>query len=174
MKHHLIFHSIQLAVLNILLVSCDIPNPAQRQRDVANLSKVFSTLQTLKVEAYRNEDSCKNVAYQRGLFSSTLESSSCNRSDRVTIAMDDRAKQDFQTISSSMATTGVNIESLDATYDRAGRLIRATFRARFRLSTCYHCMYIYSPRYSGLELEGIEGKLKSTAINSDWYFDEDD
>lgn len=168
MKQHLIFNLIQLAVLNILLVSCGIPNPAQRQRDVANLPKVFSTLQTLKVEAYRNEDSCKNVAYQRGLFSSTLESSYCNPSDRVTIAMDDRAKQDFQTISSSMATTGVNIKSLSATYDRSGRLIDA----RFRLSTCYYCMYTYYPRYS--RLENIEGKLKFTAINSDWFFEEDD
>ena len=105
MKQHLIFNLIQLAVLNILLVSCGIPNPAQRQRDVANLPKVFSTLQTLKVKNYRNENSCKNIAYQRGLFSSNLEST-CNLFHGVPIAMDDRAKQDFQTISSTGGNNG--------------------------------------------------------------------
>jgi hypothetical protein len=41
--------------------------------------------------------------------------------------MDDLAKQDFQTISSSMATTGVNIHFLSATYDRSHVICSSVF-----------------------------------------------
>jgi hypothetical protein len=163
MKQRLVHHFFQLVLLNILLVSCSIPNAVQHQRDVANLPKVFSTLQNLQVKAYRNQDWCKNIAYKRGGFSSNLKASTCNLFDERPIAMDDRAQQDFQTIASSMATTGVNIHFLSAQYDRSDRLIEA----RFSLSRCY-CSYVYYPRYP--PLHNIEGKMESTAINSDWFF----
>jgi hypothetical protein len=165
MTQNLVFHFLQLTLLNILLVSCGIPNSVQHQRDVKNLPKVFSTLQTLKVKAYRNQDWCKNIAYQRGLFSSNIETSACNLFDGKSIAMDDRAKQDFQTISNAMATTGVNIHFLSAKYDRSNRLIGATFN----LSTPCRCSYIYEPGYTQLP-ENFKGELEYTAINSDWYF----
>lgn len=165
MKQQLIFHFLQLVVLNILLVSCGIPNGAQHQHDVANLPKVFSTLQNLKVKAYRNQDWCKNIAYKRGNFSNNSKSLTCNLFAGMPIAMDDRAQQDFQTISSVMATTGVGIHFLSAQYDRSDRLIRA----EFNLSTACRCSYIYQPRFNRLP-ENMTGEIEYTAINSDWYF----
>jgi hypothetical protein len=165
MKQNLIFHFLQLTLLNICLVSCGRPNAAQHQRDVANLPKVFSTLETLQVKAYRNQDWCKNVAYQRGRFSSNLKASTCNLFDGVPISMDDRAKQDFQIVSSSMATTGVGINFLSAKYDRSNRLIRA----EFHLSTACRCSYVYQPRFDRLPAN-MQGEIEYTAINSDWYF----
>jgi hypothetical protein len=165
MKQNLISYFLQLAVLNILLVSCGIPNSAQHQRDVANLPKVFSTLQSLKVKAYRNQDWCKNVAYQRGNFSNNLKASTCNLFDGIPIGMDDKSRQDFQTISSAMATTGVNIHFLSAKYDRSDRLIGA----EFNLSTPCRCSYVYQPKFDRLP-ESMKGEMEYTAINSDWYF----
>jgi hypothetical protein len=165
MKQHLVCHLFQLVLLNILLTSCAVPNAAQHQQDVNHLPKVFSTLQNLKVKAYRNQDWCKNIAYARGGFSSNLKASTCNLFTEKPIAIDDRAQQDFQAITSSMATTGGNIHFLSAAYDRADRLIRA----KFNLSTACRCAYVYQPRYSRLP-ENIEGKMEFTAINSDWFF----
>jgi hypothetical protein len=62
MQQNLVFNFLQLALLNILLVSCGIPNSAQHQRDVANLPKVFNTLQTLKVNIYMSLFLCLSTS----------------------------------------------------------------------------------------------------------------
>jgi hypothetical protein len=164
-KQNLIFRYLQFAILNILLVSCGVPGASQHQRDVANLPKVFSALQTLKVKDYRNQDWCKNIAYKRGNFSNNLTATTCNLFDGKPVAMDDPAKQDFQTIADAMATTGVGIHYLSANYDAAGRLVGANFN----LSTMCRCSYVYHPNYDRLP-ENMQGEMEHTAINSDWYF----
>ncbi|WP_310487434.1 hypothetical protein [Chamaesiphon sp. VAR_69_metabat_338] len=165
MNQNTIFRYWQFAILTILLVSCGVPGASQHQRDVANLPKVFSTLQTLKVKNYRNQDWCKNIAYKRGKFSGNLTATTCNLFDGKPIAMDDLAKQDFQTISDVMATTGVGINYLSASYDPADRLVGATFN----LSTICRCSYVYRPRYNRLP-KNMQGEMEYTAINPDWYF----
>jgi hypothetical protein len=164
-NQNLIFRYLQFAILNILLVGCGIPGASEHQRDVANLPKVFSALQVLKVKDYRNQDWCKNIAYKRGGFSSNLTSTTCNLFDGKPIAMDERAKQDFQTIATAMATTGVGIDRLSANYDSADRLVGATFN----LSTICRCSYVYRPSYKRLP-ENMQGEMEYTAINPDWYF----
>jgi hypothetical protein len=161
----LIFHYLRFAILNMLLVGCGVPGAGEHQRDVANLPQVFSALQALKVKNYRNQDWCKNIAYNRGGFSSNLTRTTCNLFDGKPIAMDERAKQDFQTIATAMAKTGVGIDRLSANYDSADRLVGATFN----LSTICRCSYVYHPSYQRLP-ENMQGEMEYTAINPDWYF----
>jgi hypothetical protein len=164
MNRNLVFHCLQIALLNIVLIGCGRPGTFEHQRDVVNLPKVFSTLQNLKVTAYRNQDWCQNVAYTRGKFSGNLKATTCNLFDGTPIPMDARSQQDFQTISNAMATTGVSIHYLSAKYDASDRLIGA----EFNLATICRCSYIYRPRYRLPENMG--GEMEFTAINSDWYF----
>lgn len=165
MRQNLGFRYLLFTIINILLVGCGVPGVGQHQRDVANLPKVFSSLQALKVKDYRNQDWCKNIAYKRGAFSNNIMSTTCNLFDGKPIAMDEQAKQDFQTISDAMSTTGVGIHYLSASYDSADRLVGATFN----LSTICRCSYVYHPRYDRLP-ENMQGEMEFTAINPDWYF----
>jgi hypothetical protein len=164
-KRNLGFRYLQLAILNILLFGCGVPGTGEHQRDIAKLPQVFSALQALKVKNYRNQDWCKNIAYKRGNFSGNLTSTTCNLFDGKPISMDERAKQDFQTISNAMATTGVGIHYLSASYDSTDRLVGATFN----LSTICRCSYVYRPRYGRLP-KNMQGEMEYTAINPDWYF----
>ena len=164
MKWNRIFHCLQLVLLIFLLISCGRPNTAEYQRDVANLPKVFSTLKTLKVKAYRHQDWCQNISYKRGNFSSNLAASTCNLFEDRPTAMNDRAKQDFQVVSNAMATTGVSIHYLSAKYDSSDRLIKA----EFNLATSCRCSYVYQPQYTLPKNMG--GEMEFTAINPDWYF----
>jgi hypothetical protein len=163
MKRNLFPHYLQVALLNILLVSC-VPGATEHQRNIANLPKVFSALQALKVKDYRNQDWCKNIDYQRGGFSSNLTATTCNLFDSKPSVMDDRSQQDFQTIANAMATTGVGINYLSAKYNSSDRLVGATFN----LSTVCRCSYVYQPGYR--LPANMKGEMEYTAINSDWYF----
>jgi hypothetical protein len=165
MKQSTFFNGLLFALLSFSLMSCGIPSTSDQQRDAASLPKVFDTLQTLKVEAYRNQDWCKNVAYQRGKFSGNLKSTTCNLFDGTPQPMDSQATQDFQAIARSMATTGVSIHFLSAQYDSSNHLTGA----EFHLATLCRCSYVYSPQYNHLP-ENMTGEMEFTAINSDWYF----
>jgi hypothetical protein len=172
LHHPKIDRYLPLAILNILLVSC-VPGTTEHQRDVANLPKVFSVLRSLKVKHYRNLDWCKNISYQRGDYSTNLNSTTCNLFDGNLVVMDDRAKQDFQTIANALASTGVGISGFSAYYDPADsseeRLRQRLVKADFDLSVC-RCTYVYQPRYDRLPDDGLKGKLEFTKINADWYF----
>jgi hypothetical protein len=164
MRKKVFFPILPLTFVGVLLTGCGIPSPSAQQHDVANLPKVFSQLETLKVEDYRNQDWCKNVAYRRGKFSNNLESGTCNLFNGTPKPMDAQAQQDFQAIARLMATTGVNIHFLSAQYNSSNRLTEV----EFHLATFCRCSYVYSPRYKLPEDMGDE--MKFTAINSSWYF----
>ena len=153
-----------IILVGFSVTGCYANVPLIRQIDVTNLSKVFGPLEVLKVEDYRNQDWCKNIAYQRGKFSENLESTTCNLFEGQPKPMDDRARQDFQVIARSVAATGVNIDFLSAQYSPAHRLIRADFQ----LSGFCRCSYVYSPRYH--LPQDLKGEMEFTAINADWYF----
>jgi hypothetical protein len=152
-------------ILGLALVSCGVPKASDHKRDVANLPKVFPILRTLKVKDYRNQDWCKNVAYQRGKFSSNLESTTCNLFDGTPKPMDQQTLRDFQAIANSMATTSVSIHFLSAQYNSSNQLVKA----EFHLATTCRCSYVYIPQYKQLP-ENMTGEIEYTAINSDWYF----
>lgn len=144
MKQSAFFNGLLFALLSFLLMSCARPSASDQQRDAASLPKVFDTLQTLEVEAYRNQDWCKNIAYQRGKFSSNLKATTCNLFDGTPQPMDAQATQNFQAIAHSMATTGVSIHFLSAQYDVSHHLSGA----EFHLATLCRCSYVYSPQFN--------------------------
>jgi hypothetical protein len=150
MKHRLIRYCL-LASIIILIARCSEPNQFSKRRDVANLPTIFHQLEKLKITAYRNQDWCKNIAYQRGKFSNNLRSTTCNLFEGQPQTMDPRAEQDFQEISLRLTAIGASIRYLSAKYD-----------------TLCRCSYIYQPGYTLPPNMG--GEMEYTAINSNWYF----
>jgi hypothetical protein len=163
MKRKIIFSSLLFILLYTSVMSYIRPSKFGQLKAVANLPKVLNTLEKLKVRAYRNQDWCKNIAYQRGGFSDNLEATTCNLFNEKPQLMDKRAQQDFQTVARAMAETGVEINFLFGKYDASNHLIGA----EFDLSTLCRCSYIYEPRYQAFPKNS---KGKYTAINSDWFF----
>ena len=142
------------------------PEPRQRETDVANLPKCFPVLARLSVRAYRNQDWCKNIWYQRGKFSQQTDSAdSCNLFEGTPQPFDAQALQDFDSIARALTATGVRLYCLsDLRYGPDGTLAQAKFHLAGGRYT-----YVYSPGYKALP-EDIPEERKHARINADWFY----
>jgi hypothetical protein len=163
MKHRLIRYCL-LASIVILIARCSEPNQFSKRRDVANLPAIFQQLEKLEITAYRNQDWCKNIAYQRGKFSNNLQSTTCNLFKGQPQTMDPRAEQDFQEIALRLTAIGASIRYLSAKYDGSNHLMEA----EFHLDTLCRCSYIYQPGYT--LPPNMSSEMEYTAIDPNWYF----
>lgn len=130
---------------------------------VEQLATVLPKLEQLRLEAYRNQDWCKNIAYDYGTFSETSHPSTCNLFDG-TPPFDDRATRDFQTLNQTFLFTGVRVRFVNLYYE--GETVRL---AEFHLE-CFWCSrtrYVYEPNYVLQEDFGSE--MWFDAISETWY-----
>jgi hypothetical protein len=99
-----------LLLSSLLLVGCSTEITVERQnRDVANLPKAFSILEQLQVQAYRNQDWCKNIFYRAGKFSNN-QAATCNLFDGKAKALA-QAQRDFKAVETAIASTGLKLHS---------------------------------------------------------------
>jgi hypothetical protein len=153
-----------LLLSSLLLVGCSLGITKERQKqDATNLPKAFSILEQLQVQAYRNQDWCKNIFYKGGKFSNNNEATTCNLFDGKAKPFA-QAQGDFKIVESAIASTGLELHYFSADYGKGGKLIRADFD----LAEC-PCTYTYSPNYSKLP-EDIPREMEYSAVNKDWYF----
>jgi hypothetical protein len=157
---------VYLGLSCLLMVGCRAkPSVEQQQQQSDRLFQALPVLRQLQVTDYRHQDWCKNLVYQRGKFSSNPQSTTCNYLFQGTPkAFDSQAEQDFQTVATAIANTGVNILWVDTKYNPAGNVKQAEFRI-----TDSPYSYVYSPNYSKLP-EDLPNERLHTAINKDWYF----
>lgn len=141
------------------------PSASQRRRDVSNLTQTFPVLEEYQVEAYRNQDWCKNIAYQRGKFSNT-DRTTCNLFQGDPSEFDTQAQADFDTVAAAIAKSRVKLYYISGfQYDAQEKLIRA----EFHLSGDFNrYSYIYEPGYS--LPEDLAYERHHTAIDENWYF----
>lgn len=153
-------------LVGFVLFSCQqspAQQQAQRQRNVDRLSQSFSALEQLQVQAYRNQDWCKNIFYRRGKFSNNIDRSTCNLFAGTPQPFDAQAQQDFATIEQAIAATGVKLLYISTLKYTANRSLSG---ADFTLEGGSE--YVYEPAYT--LPENIPNEREYTAVNSDWYF----
>jgi hypothetical protein len=131
------------------------------QADVERLTNALPVLQQLQVENYRNQDWCKNLAYQQGKFSNNRESTTC-RIDETSQFFTDQANQAFGQVTSAIQQTQVPLYAVVVDYGSDGRIRRAEFLLTRPGG------YIYEPGYRALP-ESLPNELEYTAVNQDWY-----
>ena len=157
-----------LLLCSAVLVSCNgEPNAARQKRDTEQLPKCFSILQKLRVEAYRNQDWCKNIVYQRGGFSKNKEAT-CNLGFRGTpLPFDGQAQKDFDAVASAIASTGVSLHFINHfRYAADGKLVGAEFHLAGGPN---RYSYVYSPGYTSLPRDEPHERVH-TRISKDWYY----
>lgn len=154
----------------VLLLTFQLYNP-DYQTDIHTLAPLLPILEQYRVENFRDQEWCKNIVYQRGAFSSNLESSTCNLFNQPATPFDHQAQEDFALIEASLAQIGLSIYIISAQYNQQGQLIEASFEkyCRVCLSTIHpRSTYIYHPNHNVPE-ENIPNQIRTLPINQDWY-----
>jgi hypothetical protein len=156
-----------LLMCSSVLLSCGgQPDAAQQKRDTDQLPKCFGVLQQLRVGAYRNQDWCKNIVYQRGKFSKNSESA-CNLFQGTPLPFDAQAQKDFDAVAAAIRSTGVSLNFIgDLTYSGDGKLVGAEFHLAGGPN---RYSYVYSPGYNSLPSDQPK-ELEYTRISKDWYY----
>lgn len=151
-----------LALCLFGLTACGQSSPQQRQRDTSNLSRSLAVLEQFQVSAYRNQDWCKNIAYEQGKFSDNLDST-CNLFTGQSQAFTSQAKTDFAQVEKTLKQSKVRLHYLSVDYVPNGKIRRA----EFALSSGGNS-YVYEPGYK--LPKDVPNELEYSAINQDWYY----
>ena len=151
-----------------LLMSCEGPPPTPKRQkiDIEGLPRCFAVLERLQVHAYRNQDWCKNIWYQRGKFShQTDPADTCNLFREPPQPFDAKALEDFEWVTTAVAKTDVKLTYIsDIVFDRQGRLTQAKFHLAAGRYT-----YVFSPGYKELP-EDMPREREHRRIDESWYF----
>jgi hypothetical protein len=164
-KFSLIFIFIILIII-FTSSSCDISTGDKLQR-VKELESIFPILAKYKVQAYRNQDWCKNIYYGKGKFSNNNKQSTCNLFTGQAEEFNEQANIDFQIIGKALRTINLNILYFDIKYDENNNIKYAEFN--IDCLKCSRDSFVYSFNYTNLpENQGKE--LQYLKINNNWYY----
>jgi hypothetical protein len=131
---------------------------------VKRLERVLSGLEQAQITAYRNQNWCKNIAYNYGQFSETTQASTCHLSEGEVLAFDETANVAFGDLRQTLLFTGVNISFLTAYYEE-DKLRQVEFNLNCWL--CSRARYVYEPNY--VLPEDMSSEMWFDAINETWY-----
>jgi hypothetical protein len=128
------------------------------------------------VQEFRNQDWCQNIYYKRGAFSNKPTTSTCNLFDQQALDFDEKAREDFNSVSKSFKTLIGDVAVLESTFDQTGKLQYAEVQME-----CFSCtilnksanIYVYQPGYKNVP-ESIPGEIVYTKIDEDWFIIEVD
>jgi len=154
-------------IVPFILVGCGgEPDAVLRKRHTEALPACFRILERLEVEAYRNQDWCKNIVYKRGKFSRNKEVT-CNLFRGTPMPFDSQAEKDFDAVAKVIRTTGVPLMYITGSeYAPKGALKRVEFHLDGGPN---RYSYVYSIGYTNLPPDD-PGERRYTAINRDWYY----
>lgn len=159
----------RLLPLLLLLVGCSkAPSPEQQQLAVNHLARTFDRLKQLRVEDYRNQDWCQNLAYRWGKFSNNNEATTCNLFQGQATAFTPEAQRDFDAIAKTFDIPGTRLHYFSVRYSANGEIVGA----EFSIQDC-PCSYVYRPNYP-TPPEDNPDVVKLNLIDRDWYFVERD
>ena len=144
------------------------PSPKAQSLHTQRLPRCFSVLERLHVEAYRNQDWCKNIWYKRGKFSHQTEPpDTCNLFEGTPLPFDAQAQKDFEAVAGAIKATHVDLYYIDhLKYAPDGKLIGAEFHL---LGGPNRYSYVYSPGYTSLPPDEPKER-EHTRIDKDWYY----
>lgn len=146
-------------LLAVGLTACGARDP---EADTDRLSRILPLLQQFRVEAYRNQDWCKNIAYRQGKFSNNRESNTCNRFDGTPQPFTDQAGQTFDQIATALEQTRVPLYAIQVKYAPDGTIRQVEFRLANSGGYLYHPGYKFLPT-------SLANELEYKAVNQDWY-----
>lgn len=131
---------------------------------VDRLSAVFSVLKENHIVRYRNQDWCKVLEYQKGVYWCSTNPSTCALDPDKKSVFDREAEAVFSALSKRLLLTGVRVIWIVVEYDDSGEISYAEFAlAHFSLS---YFTYIYNP----LEPPSRPEVIKNLLIKPGWYF----
>jgi hypothetical protein len=146
-------------------------DPRPHANEIARSLQVsLPTLRDLRVTAWRSQDWCRNIAYERGAFSETDSPTTCDLFGERPDLFDDQAERDFGKVSAAMDATGYEVWYVNTSVGADGQVTQATF-----VLPCPRCEvlgFVYEPGYV-LE-ESYPPELRITAVDADWWYWEED
>lgn len=164
-----VFGLLTITIL-LLLLGVLLAVRLDKVRNVQSIEQSFALLEQYHVYAYRNQNWCKNMYYDRGAFSDNT-ASTCNLFMPTPQPFDVQATTDFDKIAQALSHTSVNIITANVAFNSLGKVQDAQFTVHCYLCTCIFCespKYIFMPQYENLP-EGDPSEMWYTKINQDWY-----
>ncbi len=111
--------------------------------EVTRLEATLPFLEELRVQAFRDQDWCKNIQYVRGAFSETESPTTCNLFEAIRVEyFDDRARSDFDRVAKVFRAVGFRPWYVNVVYDDEGRVAEAWFE--LGCPGCESGMYTFS------------------------------
>ncbi|MCA9796161.1 MAG: hypothetical protein KC910_30345 [Candidatus Eremiobacteraeota bacterium] len=136
------------------------PNANHAQR-IKHLEGLFPQLSSLQVTAYRNQDWCRNLAYQRGNFSQSTHPSTCNLFEGKVGPFDPKAQADFESIASALGGDRPRVLWLNIDYQE-GKIRTAEF-ALDTSTTRESYLYTHDTP------EDLDGEIMHKPLGGHWY-----
>jgi len=139
---------------------------SDHSRDTAALGNLFPGFEAEQVTAFRYQDWCQVIGYNRGMFSHSTEGNRPHPATRNAAAFDPTATADLERIWKSIeaSDTGVYLIS-DVKFDPSGRVVYGEFDCS---SGFVRQRYVFDPGYS-LPAD-LPNERWHTKVDSDWYY----
>ncbi|MDB2673760.1 hypothetical protein N9Y81_02265 [Akkermansiaceae bacterium] len=152
-------------VTSVLVIGCSEPKktPSDHSRDTQSLEKLFPILETDQVTAFRYQDWCQVIQYNRGSFAHSTEGEPPRPATRGATDFDPKARADLESVRKQVESTGTGVFFIEEIkFDVSGRVQYGEF----------HCgdgqRYIFDPGYT-LPAD-IPNERWHTKVDSDWYY----
>lgn len=159
---------IALVALAALICGCggEKKTPSEHSRDTASLKKLFPHLEAKEVSAFRYQDWCQVIGYNRGMFYHSTEGTAPHPATRDAKTFDPTARAHLEAIWKALeaSDTGVFLIS-DIKFDPSGGVIHGEFDCS---SGFVRQRYVFDPGYS-LPAD-LPNERWHTKVDSDWYY----
>lgn len=142
-------------------------DPQPQAKEIArSLQGTLPALVHSRVTAWRSQEWCRNIAYERGAFSETESPTTCNLFNERPEPFDRQAERDFAKVSAAIAATGFEVRFVNASFGADGQVSEAVFF--MPCAGCGALGFVYEPGYV-LE-ESSPPDLRITPVDANWYY----
>lgn len=161
-----------LPIVALLLTSCDSPTSRAPEfsEDTEALRDTFPYLESDKITAFRHQDWCKVLSYDRGSFTSTISQNCTYISASPPAPFDAEASADLEKIWKLVRSTDTGVYLISKVrYDAYGHVVFGEFDFS---SDFVRRRYVFDPGYK-LPTD-IPNERRHQIIDGDWYYIQED
>lgn len=140
-------------------------NLAKYSRDTQALETIFPVLEADKITAFRYQDWCKVMGYQRGSYASSLQSTCVYILKADPVEFDAAALADLERVWKKVEATRTDVFLIQSVrFDASGRVAYGEFSYGKGFA---RNSYVYNPGYT--LPKDIPNERWHTAIDANWY-----
>jgi hypothetical protein len=142
------------------------PTSDQLTEQVGALGKTIPLLDSLNVSEFESGLGCRAIVYAHGSFTNDTQFGCGLLYPASAHSFDPEASADFDATQRALNATGIGV--MTVAYAPASDQGSRTYAFLGSCAGCPILNYVYAPGYSALP-EAPAGKVRSVAVNADWY-----